>query len=79
MMKQKLERKFLHNYRLTNLKREDGLNTLVEFMDKNLAKDDLLDSLKKLKSFQDFSHNEQQSVHKYIVTFDAKYRKIEKK
>ena len=48
-------------------------------MDKNLAKDNLSDSLEAFKAFVDFSRNEQQSIHEYIAMFDAKYRKKKKK
>ena len=78
-MKEKLERKFFEQLQLDELKWQDELNRLIEFMDKNLVKDNLSDSLEKFKAFDDFSHNEQQSIHEYITTFDAKLRKIEKK
>ena len=48
-------------------------------MDENLVKDDLLDPLKKFEAFEDFSCNEQQSIHEYIATFEANTGKFLKK
>ena len=56
MMKQKLERIFLNNY---TLKLGNGLNTVIEFMDKNLAKDELSGSLEEFEAFADLFRNEQ--------------------
>ena len=61
---------------LDDLKTDFGLNILIAFLDKHLAKDDLADSVEK---FDDFRRDDGQSIHKYIAMFDAKYRKIEKK
>lgn len=55
------------------------MKTLIEFLDKHLAKDDLADSLEKFEDFEDFKRSDGQSVNEYISIFDAKYRKIEKK
>ena len=56
-----------------------GLNILIAFLDKHLAKDDLADSVEKFDDFDDFRREDGQSIHEYIAMFDAKYRKIEKK
>lgn len=64
---------------LDDLKSEDGLNILLAFLDKHLAKDDLADSLEKFEDFDDYRRKEGQTIHEYIATFDAKYRKVEKK
>ena len=53
--------------------------TLIIFLDKHLAKDDLTDSLEKFDSFDDFERKGDQSMTEFIAIFDAKYRKIEKK
>jgi hypothetical protein len=59
-----------------DLKKETGLNTLIEFLDKHLAKNDLADSIEK---FEGFKRSDGQSINEYISVLDAKYRKIEKK
>ena len=60
---------------IDDLKGNFGLNILIAFLDKHLAKDDLADSLEK---FDDFKRNDGQSINEYIAVFDSKYRKIEK-
>jgi hypothetical protein len=37
--------------KLDDLKKDTGFNTLLEFLDKHLAKDDLADSLEKFAEF----------------------------
>ena len=64
---------------LDDLKSEDGLNILITFMDKHLAKDDLADSLKKFEDFDDYRRKEGESIQEYIATYDCKYRKVAKK
>ncbi|CAC5372113.1 unnamed protein product [Mytilus coruscus] len=64
---------------LEDLKKDTGFTTLVEFLDKHLAKDDLADSLEKFEDFEDFTRPKGQSIHEYVANFDSKYRKIEKK
>lgn len=65
--------------KLEDLKKETGLETLIEFLDKHLAKDDLADSLTKFEDFEDYRRAESQTIVEYISVFDAKYRKIEKR
>ena len=64
---------------VADLKRDDGLIVLLNFLDQHLAKDDLTDSLEKFEDFQDFKRADGQSINEYVAVFDAKYRKIEKK
>ena len=64
---------------LDDLKTDFGLNILIAFLDKHLAKDDLADSVEKFDDFDDFRREDDQSIHEYIAMFDAKYRKLEKK
>ena len=66
---------------IDDLKGDFGLSLLIEFLDKDLAKDDLTSSLEKNDDFDDFRRKEiqGQSIHEYIAMFDTNYRKIEKK
>ena len=64
---------------INDLKSVDGLNVLIKFLDKHLAKDDLTDSLEKFEDFDDYHRTEGQSISEFIALFDAKYQKIEKK
>ena len=49
------------------MKREDGLEFLIQFLDKHLKKDELADSLEKFEEFEDFHRKEGQSIAGYIV------------
>ncbi|CAC5412223.1 unnamed protein product [Mytilus coruscus] len=75
----KIREKVFDQISLDDLKKDTGLTTLITFMDKHLAKDDLADSLAKFEDFEDFQRGPNQSIQDYVETFDAKYRKIEKK
>ncbi|CAG2239162.1 unnamed protein product [Mytilus edulis] len=75
----KIREKVFDQIVLDDLKKDTGLNTLVDFLDKHLAKDDLADSLEKFEDFEDYTRPEGQSINEYVAYFDSKYRKIEKK
>ena len=64
---------------IDDLKSNDGLTVLINFLDEHLAKDGLTDSLEKFEDFDDFYRTDGQSVTEYIAIFDSKYKKIEKK
>ena len=49
-----IREKVFSQVKLDDLKKENGLATLIIFLDKHLAKDDLTDSLEKFDSFDDF-------------------------
>ena len=57
---------------------ENGLDTLITFLDEHLKKDDLADSLEKFEEFEDFQRINGMSITEYIASFDTRYRKIEK-
>ena len=63
---------------MTDLEKETGLAKLVQFLDKQLGKDDLADSLEKFEDFEAFKRESGQSVSEYISKFDFKYSKIAK-
>ena len=70
--------KFFYQISIDELKSSNGLTVLLNFLDCHLAKDDLTDSLEKF-DFDDFHRTQSQSIYEFIATFDAKYRKIEKR
>lgn len=74
-----IREKVFDQLNLEDLKKETGLKTMIEYLDKRLAKDDLADSLEKFKDFEDFKRADGQSINEYISIFDAKYRKMEMK
>ena len=64
-----------------DLKSDEGLSTLLEFLDQNLGKDDLIDSLDKFEDFNKFQRKERMPIQEYICAFDTNYmyKEIEKK
>ena len=48
-------------------------------IDKHLAKDDITGSLEKFGDFENYQRKEGQSLNKYVLMFDFKYRKIKRK
>ena len=63
---------------LTDLKKKDGLALLMNYLDKQLGKDDLTDSLEKFENFEEYVREPGQSILEYISKFDQKYNKIMK-
>ena len=71
--------KLFNEISVADLKSDDGLSTLLEFLDQNLGKDDLTDSFDKFEDFNKFQSKQRMSVQEYISAFDTKYKKIEEK
>ena len=63
---------------MEDLKKKDGLDTLIKFFDSHLKKDELTDGIEKFEEFEDFQRAEGQSITDFIASFDSNYRKIEK-
>ena len=63
---------------IAKLKAENGLDLLLQFMDRKLKKDDLADSWEKFNDFEEYKRTEQ-SIAEYISKFDQKYKKMVKK
>jgi len=64
---------------IDQLKHENGLDILIEFLDDKLKTDDLADSWEKFDDFESFSRDPDQKISDYISKFDQKYNKIAKK
>ena len=62
---------------LKELKKENGISTLLEFLDIHLKKDEMTDTLEKFEEFDNFGRKEGQSIYEFVSMFDFKYRKIE--
>ena len=76
--KTKIREKVFEQIKLDDLKKDDGLDTLIAFLDSHLKKDDLADSQEKFEEFEDFERKEGMSITEYIASFDFLYRKMEK-
>ena len=64
---------------LKDLKTDDGLIILLNFLDKHCGKDELVDSLERYEDFESFEREDGQSIHNFISLFDLKYKRIERK
>ena len=74
-----IKEKVFQEIKLEELNSEDGFSILFDFLDKHLAKDDITDSLEKFGDFENYQRKEGQSLNEYVLMFDFKYRKIERK
>ena len=61
---------------LEDLEKDEGLETLIAFLDKQLGKDDLSDSFEKFEDFEDYSRSKVETVVEYIAKFDQKYNRL---
>ena len=64
---------------LDSLKKDDGFETLIKFLDSKLGKDDLADSLAKFEDFDDYVRPHGQPISEFIAKYDQKYNRIVKK
>ena len=62
---------------LNELKKEDGLEKLLTFIDSKLGKD-LTDCLEKFEEFENIQRDSEQSIVDYIAKFDQKYHRLVK-
>ena len=74
--KNKIQEKVFNQIGLDQLKRDDGLDILIQYLDSILLKDELSDSFEKFQEFEEFQRANGQSISEYISTFDSMYRKI---
>ena len=73
--KHKIREEVFSEIALEDLKKKDGLNTLIKFLDTHLKKDELTDSIEKFEAFEIFQRADRQSITEFITSFDYKYRK----
>ena len=64
---------------LADLKKDDGLKTLLTFMEKKLGKDDTEDCLEKYEEFKQCKRESDQTINEFIHEFEQKYYRILKK
>ena len=72
----KVRENVLNNLSLDELKRENGLDTLIQYLDVYLEKDDLSDRFEKYEDFENFQRTNGQNIREFIAEFDSKYRKL---
>ena len=76
--KHKIQEEVFSQIGREKLSQENGLDTLINFLDSKLMKDDLSDSLEKFEEFENFQRVNGQNITEYIAAFDSRYRKMEK-
>ena len=64
---------------LDDLKQENGLDCLIQFLDSFLGKDEITDTVEKYKDFENLQRADNQSITEFITCFDLKYMKLEKR
>lgn len=69
----------MEEVKLDDLKKDDGLKTLLTFMEKKLGKDDMEDSLEKYEEFKNCRREQDQKIGEFIHEFEQKYNRILKK
>ena len=62
---------------LDDLRKENVLDVLIQFLDGHLGKDVFTDSKEKFDDFENFQRADRQSIREYIASFDSKYGKLE--
>ena len=75
----KIKEKVFESVPLEDLKKENGLETLIQFLDKHLQKDDLEEAWQRFEEFEECSKTSAESMTKYIDDFDRKYTRIKEK
>ena len=71
--------KVFASVKLVDMKKDDGLEKVLEFLDAELGKDDLEDCLAKFEDFEDYVKSPSESINQYISNFDQKVSKIKAK
>ena len=64
---------------ITDLKAENGFETLLAFLDRELQKDYICANCDKFNEFEEFLRSPDQSIHEYITKFDQLYNRIAKR
>ena len=63
---------------ITDLKAENGFETLLAFLDRELQKDYICANCDKFNEFEEFLRSSDQSIHEYITKFDQLYNRTAK-
>ena len=74
----KIKERALDELSASELKKENGLDKLIEFFDKHLKKDDLEEEWAKYNDFDDFSREDGMNIEDFVSKFDSLYNKLVK-
>ena len=73
-----LRAKLFDKYKVEDLKKDNGLDTVIAFLDSHLGKDDLADTLVKYSQFEDYKQTSETTAD-FIGKFEQLYNRLEKK
>ena len=78
-MYSQIEEKVFQELKLEELNSGDKMSILSDLFDKQLAKDDVTDIFDMFGEFDIFQRKEEQYLNQYMLIFDFKYKKIQRK
>jgi hypothetical protein len=73
-----LKAQLFDKHSIDDLKKDDGLDTVIEFLTSHLGKDDLADSFCRYGEFEDYKRSNE-SIVEYIGKFEQNYNRIARK
>ena len=76
--KNNIKEKVFGELKLDDLNSENGMSLLLQFLDKHLLEDELIDSLNKFEDFENYERKHGQNIREYVNNFDLKFNKLEK-
>ena len=73
--------KVFEKINLQTLSTEDGLDTLIKFLDSELGKDDLTDYINRFDEWENFKRDptDHKTIQSYISAFDGVYNRLSSK
>lgn len=73
----RIREKVLRDVSMEDLQKETGLDILIKFLDKHLAKDALAESWVYYREYESYKRNSGESMLQYVNNFDHKYKEVE--
>ena len=73
-----LKSQLFDKHSIDDLKKDEGLDTVIAFLDSHLGKDDLADSFCRYGEFEDYKRSNE-SIVEYIGKFEQNYNRIARK
>ena len=67
-----IKEKVFEQIELRDLNKENGLEILINFLDKTIGKDDLSDSWEHFENFEDYYRGQNETILDYVSRFDQK-------
>ena len=74
----KIRSQVFENVKIEDLEKDDGVPTLITYMDGLLKKEDIADAADKYDDFEDLKRGPSDKINDYITDFDLKYNRLVK-